>query len=304
METYKSLDLSRRRALCGLTAVLAGAASPAAAQISLDLGSLRDIGRTLRRMKITEADEAAMGQDLFGPLVGAMGGAYRNVDAQLAVEGLARRIFATSSRQAFDWEIIVVDNNQVNAWALPGGKIGLNKGLLRYVDSEDELAAVIAHEMGHAEHSHAAKEMRKKAFYSGLSTAAQAAAVAAVDSDARRGTAAGAKGVELPMMRLVTSGYSRDLEHEADAHIVDVFAQTGHNVSQGAKFYETLLDLIPEKRKGTTSLFAGHPETKKRLAALQEASGGGEAGATQASYEFDVLKHTFPTRKVYKRNSG
>ena len=304
MGAYKSLDLNRRRILCGLTALLAGASSPAAAQISLDLGALRDIGRTLRRMKITEADELAMGQDLFGPLVGAMGGVYRNVDAQIAVSGLAQRIFATSAREVFDWEVVVVDNNQVNAWALPGGKIGLNKGLLRYVDSEDELAAVIAHEMGHAEHSHAAKEMRKKAFYNGLSTAAQAAAVAAVDSDARVGTAAGAKSIELPMMRLVTSGYSRDLEHEADAHIVSVFAQTGHNVSQGAKFYETLLELIPKKRKGTTSLFAGHPETQKRLAALQEASGGGAPSVTQASYEFDVLKHTFPTRKIYKRNSG
>lgn len=304
METYKSLNLDRRKALCGLTAVIAGAASPAAAQISLDFGSLRDIGRMLRGMKISEEDELALGRDLFGPLIGAMGGVYRNANTQLAVTGLARPLFETSAREAFEWEIVVVDSNEVNAWALPGGKVGVNKGLLRYVDSEDELAAVIAHEMGHAEFSHAAKEMRKKAFYSGLSTAAQAAAVAAVDNEARLGTAAGAKGIELPMMRLVASGYSRDLEREADAHIVNVFAQTGHNVGQGAVFYETLLELIPKRRKGTTSLFAGHPETRKRLAALREASGETEVHATAASYEFDVLKETFPTRNVYKRTSG
>lgn len=304
METYQSLNLNRRKALCGLTAVIAGAATPAAAQISIDFGSLRDIGRMLRGLKISEEDELALGRDLFGPLIGAMGGIYRNANAQLAVTGLARPFFETSARETFEWEIVVVDSNEVNAWALPGGKIGVNKGLLRYVDSEDELAAVIAHEMGHAEFSHAAKEMRKKAFYSGLSTAAQAAAVAAVDNEARLGTAAGAKGIELPMMRLVASGYSRDLEREADAHIVDVFAQTGHNVGQGAMFYETLLDLIPKRRKGTTSLFAGHPETKKRLAALREASGDAEVHATAASFEFDTLKETFPTRKVYKRTSG
>lgn len=303
METYKSLTLSRRKTLCGLTAIIAGAASPASAQISLDLGALRDIGRMLRGLNITEEDELALGRDLFGPLIDAMGGRYRNINVQLAISGLARPLFEASAREIFEWEIAVIDSNEVNAWALPGGKIGVNKGLLRYVDSEDELAAVIAHEMGHAEFSHAAKEMRKKAFYSGLSTAAQAAAVAAVDKEARIGTAAGAKGIELPMMRLVASGYSRDLEREADAHIVNIFAQTGHNVARGAVFYETLLDLIPKRRKGTTSLFAGHPETKKRLEALREASEGAELHATAASFEFDALKQTFPTRRVYKRSS-
>ena len=297
--------LSRRTLVTGAAGLaVSAAASPAAAQFRLDLGALGDIGRMLKGISIDEDDEIALGNDLFGTLIQTMGGVYRNSSAQSSVSKIAVKLFETSMRKAFSWEIVIVDSNEVNAWALPGGKVAVNKGLLRYVDTEDELAAVIAHEMGHAELSHAAKEMKKKAFYSGLSAAAQAAAVAATDKEARIGAGAGAKGIALPMMRLVASGYARDLELEADQHIVNVFKKTGYNLLRGASFYETLLDLIPEKSRGTTSLFSGHPEMQKRLAMLREEAANAPQNEEQMSFEFFALKETFPTRKIYKRRAG
>ena len=299
--SFDKSKLSRR----AVTAGIVGAAvttQPAQAQISLDLGVLRDLGRMLKSVNLDEEDEVEIGNDLFGTLIHTLGGVYRNSSIQSAVSSIASRLFEASARKVFGWEVVVVDNNEVNAWALPGGKLGVNKGLLRYVDNEDELAAVIAHEMGHAEYSHAAKEIRKKAFYAGLSTAAQAAAVAAVDKEARIGTGAGMASIALPMMRLVTAGYSRDLELEADTHIVEVFAKTGYNVARGAGFYKTMLDIIPRKRKGTTSLFAGHPQTEKRLAALEEAAAGAPDTDELFNPDFYALKQSFPTRKIYKRS--
>jgi len=297
-------NISRRVLTSGIVGLSLGVAAPAHAQFRLDLGKLKDLGRMLKSVNLDEEDEIELGNELFGALIQTMGGSYRNSDAQSAVTSIARKLFETSARKAFGWEVAIIDNNEVNAWALPGGKVGVNKGLLRYVDSEDELAAVIAHEMGHVEFSHAAKEMRKKAFYSGLSTAAQAAAVAAVDKEARIGTGAGMKSISLPMMRLVTAGYSRDLEMEADMHIVEVFAKTGYNILRGASFYGTLLDIIPRKTKGTTSLFAGYPETKKRLAALQAAGEGAPDSGALFNPDYYALKQSFPTRKIYKRTAG
>ncbi len=297
--------ISRRALTSGIAGLSLGASiAPAHAQFRLDLGKIKDIGRMLKSVNLDEDDEIELGNSLFGVLIQTMGGIYRNADAQSAVTSITRRLFETSTRKAFGWEAVIVDNNEVNAWALPGGKVGVNKGLLRYVDSEDELAAVIAHEMGHVEFSHAAKEMRKKAFYSGLSTAAQAAAVAATDKETRIGAGAGMRSIALPMMRLVTAGYSRDLETEADMHIVNVFAKTGYNVMRGAGFYQTLLDIVPRKAKGTTSLFAGHPETTKRLAALQEAGADAPQPDKLFNPDYYALKESFPTRKIYKRTAG
>ncbi len=297
--------ISRRTLTTGLVGLSLGASiAPAQAQFRLDLGKIKDIGRMLKSINLDEDDEIEMGNSLFGALIQTMGGIYRNADAQSAVTSIARRLFETSARKSFGWEAVIVDNNEVNAWALPGGKLGVNKGVLRYVDSEDELAAVIAHEMGHVEFSHAVKEMRKKAFYSGLSTAAQTAAVAAVDEDARRGASAGMKAIAIPMMRLVTAGYSRDLEAEADMHIVDVFSKTGYNVMRGSGFYQTLLDIVPRKAKGTTSLFAGHPQTTRRLAALQEVGAGAPQPDKLFNPDYYALKESFPTRKIYKRTAG
>lgn len=296
-----------RRAMMGAVAGLSvsGVVFPARAQFSLDLGKTGDIGRMLKGLSLDEEDEIALGDDLFGALINTMGGVYRNSDAQKSLASIAVKLFETSARSAFSWEAVVVDNNEVNAWALPGGKIGVNKGLLRYVDSEDELAAAIAHEMGHAELSHAAKEMKKKAFYAGLSSAAQAAAVAAADSNSGRiGAGAGMESIALPMLRLVTSGYSRDLEYEADTYIVEAFQKTGYDVMRGSKFYETLLAVIPEKAKGTTSLFAGHPQTQKRLDALREAGAAAPHADEMFNPDFYALKEAFPTRKIYKRAAG
>jgi beta-barrel assembly-enhancing protease len=293
--------LAARRAflsgLCGCC--LAGGA--AHAQISVNLGSLKGLGRMAKAATLDEKDEVEMGGRLFGPFVDASGGAYRNSAVQGSVARIAEPIFATSERRALKWEIAVVDSNEVNAWCLPGGKVGLNKGLLRYVDSEDEIAAVIAHEMGHAEFSHQAKAMRQKAFMAGLGAAASAAA-AASDKDAPIGAGAGMASLDLALFGLVTSGYSREAEREADQNIVKVFQRTGHDVGRGAGFYETLLELAPEKSKWRSSLFAGHPDTRQRLAALRTAGGGGET--RPASDSFTAIKTAFPTRRVYQRGAG
>lgn len=299
-------SLSRRALLAGLLASSVG--SSALVQIRLDFGLLKDLGDILRGINIDEQDEIDLGAELFGVMIDSLGGAYRNSAIQTAMQSFAAPIFATTSRSAFDWDIVVVDSNEANAWALPGGKIGVNKGLLRYIANRHELAAVISHEMGHAEFSHAANAMRKKAFYAGLSTAAQAAAVAATEREARIAAGVGARGIAAPMMRLVMSGYSREAESEADQHIVSVFEKTGYDVRLGAGFYRTLLELAPKRAKGTTSLFAGHPETRKRLAALAEAApGAGESIASVApasNAEFEAIKSSFPTRRYYRRHAA
>ena len=293
-----------RRQLGALMAA-AGVMGPASAsaQFNLDLGKIGDIGRMLKGLKIHEEDEIAIGEEMFGQFIGNSGGTYLNKAVRTAVRLIARPIFEMSNRKNFAWDVAVIDNNEVNAWALPGGKIGINKGLLRYIDSEDELAAVIAHEAGHVEFSHAAEEMKKKAFYSALSSAAQTAAVAALDEN-RVKTSAIAAGLDIPLYQLVTAGYSRESEREADMHIVSLFKAMDRDVGAAVSFFETLLELAPRKAKTTTSLFSGHPKTINRIAELKEAAPVQEGFVslhTETSPAFNEIKQALPTRRYYMR---
>jgi predicted Zn-dependent protease len=295
----ETFDKTRRLMTLGL--VSAGVLSPAAAaaQFRLDLNKIVDLVKVLEGLSIDEEDEIQMGEGLYGSLINTSGGPYRNSAVQSAVARIAQPIFETSERPAFAWDIVVLDNNEVNAWSLPGGKVAVNKGLLRYAASEDELSAVLSHEMGHAELSHVKREMKKKAFYKGFSSAATTAVAEAVDNN-KVDTALGA--LQGPMYQLVTSGYSKDSEDEADVHIVDVFNKTGRDVAYGVGFFNTLLELVPSKSKRTTSLFSGHPETKKRISHILEAAPAAGTGApTTPTQDFADLKTVFPTRQVYMR---
>src|SRR5262245_64184981 len=129
--------MPNRPARLGRRALVAGgaiaAAAPAAAQFGpIDLGTIFSVGKNLvDGLNLGEADEIQMGTELYQPFIAQSGGAYQNSRVQSAMRSFAQPIFATSKRANFRWEITVVDDNTVNAWALPAGKIAINKGLLR-----------------------------------------------------------------------------------------------------------------------------------------------------------------------------
>jgi predicted Zn-dependent protease len=290
--------LSRRAALAAIGST---AAMPASAQLFDRL--LNPAGNVLRGLStMSELDEVAIGNTLYRPLLDESGGAYANARAQAALRRFAAPLFATSRRANFQWEIAIVDDNAVNAWALPAGKLAINKGLLRYTASEHELAAVIAHEMGHAELSHQVQAIKQDGFTRLLSAAGRDVVASQLRGPGGALTSAGLDALRSPLHQLVQSGYSRDAEREADKHIFTVFRSTGHDPAGAPAFFRTLLELVPPNQEGTTSLFSTHPGTRERLAAVTseaaKASGGGAASTTAA---FNEIKESFPTRRVYRR---
>jgi predicted Zn-dependent protease len=102
-----------------------------------------------------------------------MGADYaRQINAQLPlvqdpavtgyVEALGREIARTSPREGLEWHFYVVDAPEVNAFAVPGGYVYVNRGLIERMDRMDELAGVLAHEVGHVSLRHSAKQMEKQ----------------------------------------------------------------------------------------------------------------------------------------------
>ena len=101
-------------------------------------------------------DEIAIGREHYFTAQQSSGGLYK-VDTALTgyVARVGRRIAAVSDRP-LPYEFVVLNDSSPNAWALPGGKIGINRGLLVELDNEAELAAVLGHEIVHAAARHGA----------------------------------------------------------------------------------------------------------------------------------------------------
>ena len=110
---------------------------------------------------VSEAQEISIGQQNYAPARQSQGGDYI-IDPELTayVQSIGNKLAAASDRK-LPYEFIILNDSVPNAWAMPGGKIAFNRGLLYELNSEAELAAVMGHEMVHAAARHGAKRDRK-----------------------------------------------------------------------------------------------------------------------------------------------
>ncbi|MEO1574856.1 MAG: M48 family metalloprotease, partial [Pseudomonadota bacterium] len=111
---------------------------------------------------VGEAREIQLGQQNYLPARQMQGGDYV-IDPELTayVQDVGVRIARVSDRPNLPYEFVVLNNSVPNAWAMPGGKIAFNRGLLTQMNSEAELAAVMAHEIVHAAARHSAKTIER-----------------------------------------------------------------------------------------------------------------------------------------------
>jgi predicted Zn-dependent protease len=292
-------------------------ASPAIAQFSFGFGNSDqdgpaapgiDLGRVFtgltslfEGLTLGEEDEIRLGNALYPRFIDRMGGAYRNRRAQTELRNFSEDILATTGRPNLQWEVTLLNNNTVNAWVLPGGKIGVNKGLLRYTSDEAELAAVLGHEIGHAELSHGLSQLKSESFTKGLTSLSREALAGAMGGD-RLLSDTLIDALEFPLLQMVTTGYSEEREFEADQHLIAVFGNTGHDPSKAANFFRTLLEIMPPSQQATTSLYSTHPGTEERIRRIEAAASdlpSAQRVARPGGYA--ALKRTFPTRRHLRR---
>ena len=136
------------------------------------------------------------------------------------------------------YEFVVLNNSVPNAWALPGGKIAINRGLLMELDNEAELAAVLGHEATHAAARHGAQQIERGTL---LQVGMLAAAIGAASSqygDAVVG--ASQLGAGLLMQK-----YGRDAEREADYYGTAFMAKAGYDPQAAVTLQETF---VPSRR--------------------------------------------------------
>ncbi len=179
------------------------------------------------------------------------------VTSYLQANGYAQEV------QNFAWEFNLVQDNQVNAWCMPGGKICVYEGLLPVTQSEAALAIVLGHEIAHAVAKHSAERISKeyKNQYGAaiLGTVVQAAGVS-------QGTQQLIDLVQQVGGSLLTSGFSRKQESEAD-HMGLIFAaMAGYDPNVATTFWQRMA----AQGSGGGGLFSDHPSDADRIRDIQK----------------------------------
>ena len=143
---------------------------------------------------------------------------YADEKLQAYVQRVGERVARNSHRGNLDYRFTVVDSPDINAFAIPGGHVYIHRGLMAYLGSEAELAAVLGHEVGHVTARHSVRQQ------------SQSAAWGILGSAVAIGTGVGAAGdVTNALGTAFVRGYGRDMELEADGFGAQYLARSGYD---------------------------------------------------------------------------
>lgn len=205
------------------------------------------------------------------------------------VDEVGQRLARQSHRNNLSYSFTVVDSAEINAFALPGGHVYITRGILAYLNSEAELAAVLGHEIGHVTARHSVRQM------SAAQGADIALSIASIFSPALRNQ--GVQNITSLLGNALLSGYGREHELESDRLGAEYMARVGYDTHAmirviGALKNQELFDAeaaLQESRapRAYHGLFASHPDNDTRLKqVIADASryGGGKLDDGRAVY--------------------
>lgn len=225
---------------------------------------------------LPESMEIEMGESNYLPGRQAAGGDYLLDPALTAyVNEVGQRLVAVADRK-LPYEFVILNSSVPNAWAMPGGKIAINRGLLVELGNEAELAAVLSHEIVHAAARHGAKSTERGLLLQG--------AVLAVNVASRGKEYAGlADQGSRVAAGLIGQKYSREHELESDHYGMVYMSRAGYDPRAAISLQETFVRLAGGKKPGwLDGLFASHPPSQERVEANRALAAtlppGGELG--------------------------
>ncbi len=254
----------------------------------INSGFLGCAGRISDINIFTDAQEVQLGKQFSGEIEKDLK-IYADPVVTAYIDQLGQHLASHSQRKNITYHFKVVDTEAVNAFAIPGGYLYVNIGLIRAAQNEAELAGVIGHEIGHVVGKHSVKQMTRQ-----LGIAAVVQLALGEDESTIKQMVAGltANGV---LMK-----YSRDAEREADIYAVQELFDAGIDPEGMATFFEKLLNLQKGRPSKLQQLFSTHPPTAQRIAAVraQIAKLPRKTNLKKDSQRFHQIKKRLPPPKT------
>ena len=164
------------------------------------------------------------------------------------------------------YHFLVMDTDEINAFATPGGFILVSRGLLRCCKNEDALAAVLAHEIGHVQHLHGLQAIKKSRLTSAATVVLAEGAKTFGPDQVSELTTAFEGTINDISSTLVNSGYARKLEKEADKTAITIMSRVGYNPN-GLK--DMLLEMAKHSGSDQRGFAKTHPDPMDRVADIE-----------------------------------
>lgn len=231
-------------------------AAPQAAGQNSQIDPLSLLGKT------SVEDEVRIGRQVAGDLLGAAP-LVKDDGLQRYVNTVGRWVALQSSRKELDWHFGVIESEDINAFAAPGGYVFLTKGLYRRLNNEAELAGVLAHEVAHVTKKHHLELLRKSKM------------IGALAQSVSKEVKSGDQGVQNLIgngAEMMARGLDKDAEYEADRIGVVFAARAGYD-AWGLPTVLQDMATINTKDNRLALLYKTHPTAADRLAKLGEAVG-------------------------------
>lgn len=225
--------------------ILSGATQLLSSAKEIDYDTERTIGESL----------ALEGLQRFGTPV-------KNEALQKYVNLVGNAVAANSGRATIPYQFAVVDSPVMNAFAVPGGIIFVSRALLATLESEAELAAVLAHEVGHVSAKHALKSTQRAQLFQGVGT------ITAASVGGEKGKQFASAIGDMQSV-LFDKGLDKEMEFEADLAAMETTYRTGYDPAAMIRVLQRLqvLEATSTNKKG--SWFSTHPPLSERIARLQ-----------------------------------
>ena len=239
--------------------VLSGKPYGAPANFDLSLPELGDASQTV----LTPLDERRIGEQIMRD-VSTSDEVVQDIEVIDYLNALGNRLVSASTDKQQQFNFFVVQDNSINAFAMPGGVIGVHTGLILATSNESELASVLGHEIGHVTQHHMARMLaeQKNGMFKSIAGIALALLVARANPDLAMGslTTASAAGVQSQL------DYTRDHEREADRVGLQILDNAGFDARAMPAFFNTLQKGTRFSEGSAPSFLRTHPLTSERIA--------------------------------------
>lgn len=210
---------------------------------------------------ISTAEEVAMGRDLHQQILRKY--SVSSEEDQVArITGIGQDLAGVSDRRDYTYQFFLIAKDELNAFTIPGGRIYIFQGLVDKLNSDDEIASVLAHEIGHCAAKHTVKKFQAALGYnligslifSQIGGTEQAQKLATLSSNT--------------LMQLIFSAYGRQDEHEADRLGIKYMHLAGYDLNGMIN----TLELLQSQAKGADVpvILRSHPHLKDRIIAVKQ----------------------------------
>lgn len=236
---------------------------------------------------MSPAEEDKLGRQVVSQLL-AHNLIIEDTELSEYLNGVGARLAAHTSRDASGFNFYLIDSGQINAFALPGGYIGVNAGLITETDNESELAGVMGHEMAHVTQRHIARTLEATSGMGWATAAAVIAAAIAGGGDPDAISAAVAAGMS--NLGQQQTNYTRAHEFEADRLGIRTMAESGFDPDAMASFFEKLQKRSNLYGNQLPEILLSHPVSNTRMAEAESRARDYKSPQVQENPTYALMK--------------